>query len=302
MTAIGFYPGCSLSSSAAEYSKSLKAVVSRLDVQLQEVPDWLCCGASSAHAVDHNAALVLAADTLAKASRAGMAQVLAPCAMCYQRLAVASHELNHSPELRKKVAAALNTDAKPEQVQALNLLQWLAAIPAETLKANVSRPLTGLKVACYYGCLLVRPPAITRSDSAEAPRSMEKIITALGATRVRWSMALECCGGSFALSNKSAVIRQGRRIYDAARGAGADVLALACPMCHSNFDMRQSEYAPGEPGIPALYLTQLIGLAFNIPADLLGLQSHFVPVAPALAQIGKSRSEIENRKELSCRA
>jgi heterodisulfide reductase subunit B len=255
-----------------------------LNVQLQEVPEWLCCGASSAHALDHTAGLCLAADTLAKARRAGLDQVLAPCAMCYQRLATAAHELVDTPGLAKRVGAALGeaADLDLTAVRPLNLLQWLEPLAADGLKSAVTHPLKGLKVACYYGCLLVRPPKITGATNAETPRNMEKIVEALGATTVRWSMALECCGGSFALSHKDAVLRQCRRIYDAAKQAGADLIALACPMCHANLDVRQPEYAGGEPAIPVVYLPQLIGVALGLsPADL-AFKGHFVAVEPAL--------------------
>lgn len=277
MTSIGYFPGCSLSGTAGEYGRSLLEIASHLDFELKEVPQWICCGATSAHALDHAAALCMAADTLAKARGAGMDRVLAPCAMCYQRLAVASHEMNESPALAKKVAEALGEQPGIEKVKALSLLDWLGSIPQERFAAAIKRPLNGLKVACYYGCLLVRPAKITGAENVEAPRSMEKIAGMLGATTVRWSMALECCGASFALSRKGVVLRQGRRIYDAADEAGADVMVTACPMCHANMDMRQKEFLESQQRrLPVLYLTQLLGLAFGIDEKTLGLKSHFV--------------------------
>ena len=284
MTAIGYYPGCSLRGTASEYERSLRAVAGRLDVELKEVPDWVCCGATSAHAIDHNAALCLAMDTLAKARRAGLTRVLAPCAMCYQRLAIAAHEIKHNPD----IAAALDEQPGLEMIQPLNLLDWLGNGPAETLKSKVTRPLTGLKVACYYGCLLVRPPKITGVTQVEIPRAMEQIVQLLGGQSVRWSMATECCGASFALSQKTTVLRQGRRIYDAARRAGANIFCLACPMCHANLDMRQTEMHLGKTDqLPVVYLTQLIGWAMGLDAAALGFTAHFVPVERALMK-GKS--------------
>ena len=277
MSTLGYYPGCSLSSSANEYDRSLRAVAGQLGVELREIPDWVCCGATSAHAIDHNAALCLAADTLAKARRAGLTEVLAPCAMCYQRLAVAAHELKHNP----KIAAALDEAPGLENIKPLSILGWLG----NGAKLTVTRPLTGLKVACYYGCLLVRPPKITGVEDVEAPRQMDEIIKLLGGEPVRWSMATECCGASFALSQKSTVLRQGRRIYDAAKQAGADVFCLACPMCHANLDMRQGEMGiAGNDQLPVIYLTQLIGWAMGLDAATLGLDKHFVPTSGALAK------------------
>jgi len=279
MTAIGYYPGCSLRGTASEYEGSLRAVAGCLEVELKEVPDWVCCGATSAHAIDHNAALCLAMDTLAKARRAGLTRVLAPCAMCYQRLAVAAHEVKHNPD----IAAALGEQPGLEKIKPLSLLDWLGNGLADTLKSKVTRPLSGLKVACYYGCLLVRPPKITGVTQVETPRAMEQIVQLLGGQAVRWPMATECCGASFALSQKTTVLRQGRQIYDAARKAGADVFCLACPMCHANLDMRQNEMNIGKTEqLPVFYLTQLIGWAMGLDAAALGFTAHFVPVEGAL--------------------
>ena len=287
MTAIGYYPGCSLRGTASEYDRSLRAVAARLGVELREIPDWVCCGATSAHAIDHEAALCLAVDTLAKARRAGLNEVLAPCAMCYQRLAVAAHELRERPGTAAKLAEAFGeaADLGLEKVKPVSLLGWLGNGTNAVLKAQVTRPLTGLKVACYYGCLLVRPPKITGVTQVEAPQEMERIVKLLGGQTVRWSMATECCGASFALSQKSTVLRQGRRIYEAAKKAGADVFCLACPMCHANLDMRQTEMGIGKPDqLPVVYLTQLIGWAMGLDESALGLNAHFVPVMRVLAQ------------------
>lgn len=281
MPSIGYYPGCSLSGSAAEYDRSLRAVAAALDVTLNEIPDWVCCGASSAHAMDHYMARALAADTLAKARRAGLEQVLAPCAMCFQRLAVMSHEMAEQPGLSKRLAEALGepADLGLDHVRPVSVLKWLADLGEDTIRAQVKKPLKGLKVACYYGCLLVRPGKVTGESEVEAPRAMENLLKLLGAEPVRWSMALECCGGSFALSRKDVVLRQGRKVFDAAHAAGADVFCLACPMCHANLDMRQTEFGvAGDDRMPVMYLTQLMGLAFGLSGEAMGFDGHFVPV------------------------
>jgi heterodisulfide reductase subunit B2 len=281
MATIGYYPGCSLSGTAAEYDRSLRAVAGKLGVQLQEIPGWVCCGATSAHAIDHAATLALAADTLAKARKAGMEQVLAPCAMCYQRLAAAAQEFGHKPELTQRTMQAMgeSPELDVQKIKTLSLLQWLQGLPADAIKSLVVKPLKGMKEACYYGCLLVRPGKITGEKEVEAPRGMENLLLALGAEPVRWSMAIECCGGSFALSRKSVVLRQGETIVDAARKAGAQAIVLACPMCQANLDMRQAEFvAAGQSQLPVVYLTQLMGLAMGLGEDVLGFKGHFVPV------------------------
>jgi len=201
--------------------------------------------------------------------------------MCYQRLATAAHEAKTNPAL----AQALEEAPGLEKIKTLSVLGWLDNGVSETLKAKVTRPLAGLKVACYYGCLLVRPPKITGVAQVENPQQMERLVTLLGGQPVSWSMATECCGASFALSQKSTVLRQGRRIYDAAKKAGADVFCLACPMCHANLDMRQGEMGiAGTDQLPVLYLTQLIGWALGLDAVTLGLDKHFVPATATLAK------------------
>lgn len=279
--ATGYYPGCSLSGTAAEYDRSLRAVAAHMGIELREVPEWVCCGATSAHAIDREAALCMAADTLAKAARAGLRRVLAPCAMCFQRLAAAAHEMRQHPGLSAELIGALGlpSDTAIESVRPLSVLTFLSQVGEETIRACVKAPLTGVKVACYYGCLLVRPAAITGEPEVERPRGMENIVKALGCEPVRWTMATECCGGSFAISRKQAVLRLSQRVCESARKAGADVLCLACPMCHSNLDMRQTEFnRRDEKPLPVVYLTQLVGMAFGLDRDQLGVDMHFVPV------------------------
>ena len=285
MNAVGYYPGCSQSGSAREYDLSIRALAGAMQIDLKEIPDWVCCGASSAHAINQAAAFALAADSLIKARRAGMDCVLAPCAMCYSRLATAVHSAKNNPAMAQATTKALSSqeDLDLRSLRVINVLTWLESLPSEDLAKRIVHPLNGLKVACYYGCLLVRPPQVTGARNAEAPRNMEGLVRRLGAEPVRWSMATECCGACFSLSCKPVVLRQGRQIFEAARSSGADVIVLACPMCHSNLDMRQAEFAAGAKPIPVLYLTQLIGLAIGMSADALRFSSHFVPVEPVLA-------------------
>ncbi len=298
MSAIGYFPGCSLEGSAAEYDRSLRALAAKLGTELREVPDWICCGASSAHALDRHAALALAASTLASASRADLHEVLAPCAMCFQRLATAAHDLALNPPLERRLAEAM---AQPEEapltrVRVLSVLRWLGQVPAQELAARVVKRLGGLKVACYYGCLLTRPPAVTGCADPEAPRDMEQLVAAVGGEPVRWSMALECCGGSFAVSRKAVVLRQAQSLVGSARQAQADVICVACPMCHANLDLRQRELhgARGRP-LPVVYLTQLLGLALGVGGEDLGFEAHFVPVAPVMAEALGRGAEAERR-------
>lgn len=292
MSSTGYFPGCSLCGTAADYDASLRAVAAKLEMGLREVPDWLCCGATSAHALDRASALCLAADTLAKARKAGLDHVLAPCAMCYQRLATVVHEVAREPALGPRLATALGEapDLGLERVRALSLIGWLDAMPDDAITGRVTRSLKGMKVACYYGCLLVRPPAVSGRSDYENPRSMERVVRLLGGEPVRWSMATECCGASCGISRTEAVRRLTDRICASARAKGAQVVAVACPMCHANLDMRQDgPTSAGDALLPIVYLTQLMGLAFGVPEAALGFEGHFVPVEPVLSVLNEAK-------------
>jgi heterodisulfide reductase subunit B2 len=278
---IGYYPGCSLHGTARELDESLRAVTSALDCELVELDDWSCCGASSAHATNRFLAVALPARNLALAEAQGHDTVLAPCAACFNRLAAARHAAATDHALAARLPELLGRPFG-NRVAVRNLVDVLREL-GPAIKAAATRPLSGLKVACYYGCLLVRPPEICAFDDPEQPTSMEEVVRATGAEPVSWSMRLECCGGAFSVSRTASVVRLGRAILEDARRAGAEVLVVACPMCHSNLDFRQSAMVGrGEEPLPVLYLTELVGLALGLDAGKLGLGRHFVATAPVV--------------------
>jgi heterodisulfide reductase subunit B len=294
---LGYFPGCSLESGAKEFDASLRAVAARLDVELAEIHDWSCCGASSAHATDHRLAIALSARNLALAEEQGLEKVMAPCAACFSRLATARHELSRDEPLAKQVMPMLSRpfENRVEVQNAVALLQSL--IPAIKAKAS---PLSGLKVACYYGCLLLRPPEIAQFDDPEDPSSMEAVVAAAGAEPVKWHRRLECCGGGMSLSRSGSVVRLGRSILESAKAAGAQAVVVACPMCHSNLDLRQAAMEKrGEPlGLPILFITQLVGLALKADPAELGLNRHFVSAAGVLAALSAPAAPPAVPKEL----
>lgn len=281
---IGYYPGCSLHGTARELDESLRAVTGTLGCELEEIADWSCCGASSAHATNRFLAVALPARNLALAEAQGHSAVLAPCAACFNRLAAASHAASTDKALAARLPGLLGRPFG-NRVAVRNLVDVLREL-GPAIRAAATRPLSGIKVACYYGCLLVRPAEVCRFDDPEQPSSMEEVVRATGAEPVEWAMRLECCGGAFSVSRTASVVRLGRVILADARRAGADVLAVACPMCHSNLDFRQAAMVNrGERPLPVLYLTELVGLALGLPARELGLHRHFVPAEPVAARM-----------------
>jgi heterodisulfide reductase subunit B2 len=294
---VGYYPGCSLHATAREYEESLRAVVAALDIELEEVRDWACCGATSAHATNHLLSVALPARTLMLAEKQKLRRVLAPCAACFNRLASARHTLSQDKKIAARVQSILG-DNFDNSVDIVSITKMLSEVTT-TIRQKATAPLTGLKVACYYGCLLVRPPEVCGFDDAEMPNSLESIVSATGATPVKWSMALECCGGGFSLSRTGSVVRLGRMILQSAIDAGAQAIIVACPMCHSNLDFRQSAMServgPGK-SIPIMFLSELVGLSLGLGASQLGLDRHFVSPSPVLDQIGATKTA-QNRGE-----
>lgn len=281
-----YYPGCSLHASAKEYDESTQGLFRALHIGLKEVPDWLCCGATPAHNVDELLSLSLCAKNLQLAE--GVEGDLAvACAACFSRLKTTQHKLEADPEKRRQVEFAIDAPV-PEGKQVKHLLEILARdYGLERLEAAVKKPLSGLKVACYYGCLLTRPPEVPQLDCVEAPTIMEQVITAVGAETVDWSHRLECCGANFTLSRPGVVLKLSGDILASARDAGANCIMVACPLCHGNLDIRQQgiEEATGEHfGLPVFYMTQLLALAVGVRSSKLGLDSMIVNPQPLLKE------------------
>jgi heterodisulfide reductase subunit B len=278
----GFYPGCSMKGSAREYSESLLAVAAALGYELPEVPDWNCCGATAAHNLDPDLSLALPARILAAAEKAGMDEVLVPCAACYSRLSVTRHELAQDDALRQRIAGLVEADYRGS-ARVLNIIEWLSGIPG--LESRIKAPFAR-RVACYYGCLMVRPAGVVNFDRPEDPQSMDLLMKKLGAEPVEWAFKTECCGAGFSVSRTDLVARLSGLILEDAVARGAEALIVACPMCHLNLDLRRpsiEKRAGKKFHIPVLYITQALGLAMGIEAKQLGLQRHKVAVNFPLA-------------------
>ncbi|WP_243374996.1 CoB--CoM heterodisulfide reductase iron-sulfur subunit B family protein [Geotalea sp. SG265] len=281
-----YYPGCSLHASAKEYDISTRSVCKALRIGLAEVPDWFCCGATPAHNVDELLSLSLCAKNLSMAEEVE-GDLAVACAACFSRLKTTQHHLEHNDIQRKQVEKAIAAPA-PVGKKVKHLLEILARdLGLNKLEEAVTRPLTGLRVACYYGCLLTRPPGVPELDDCEDPRIMEDVLSALGAEPVQWSHRLECCGANFTLSRPGVVLQLSNAILASARAAGADCIMVACPLCHGNLDIRQQEIEEGYQtryGMPVFYITQMVGLALGIPTPRLGLESMMVNPMPLLQE------------------
>ena len=281
-----YYPGCSLHASAKEYDESTQGLFKALKIGLKEVPDWLCCGATPAHNVDELLSLSLCAKNLELSEKVD-GDLAVACAACFSRLKTAQHKLEDSPEKRRQVEYALDAPLAIDK-PVKHLLEILAKdYGLERLAEAVQKPLTGLKVACYYGCLLTRPADVPQLDCAEAPTIMERVIAAVGAETVNWSHRLECCGANFTLSRPGVVINLSGEILASAKRAGADCIMVACPLCHANLDIRQKEIEEAIHTVynmPVLYMTQLLALAAGVSTNRLGFDSMMVSPLPLLKE------------------
>lgn len=268
-----YYPGCSLHSTAREYDLSTRAVARAAGAELIEIPDWNCCGASSAHVTDPFLGFALPARTLAQGEEMGL-DIVTPCAACYGRLMAAREEARRHPDLVRRFEAATGRKLTG-RVRVLNVLEFLGEPRvAEAIAGKVHRPLTGMKVAPYYGCLLVRPPKVTHFDNPERPVTMDRLLATAGAEVVDFPFKTECCGASLGVSRVELVVELAARILEAAARAGAEAVAVACPLCQTNLDGRQTAAAAKRHarfGLPVYYITQLVGLALGLGPSELGL-------------------------------
>lgn len=288
MTRYGYYPGCSLLSGAKEYDLSLRAVAAHLGLELVEIEDWNCCGAIHADVNQAEASLLLPARNLALAEQQGLSEILAPCSGCYKNLRRASKAVAAGREARERVNAGLAEGlALNGHVEVLHpLYVFLQTDMLAALRKRVVRPLGALRVASYYGCMLTRPRDVF--DSPEWPQGLDTLLTALGAQCVDYPLKAKCCGGALALSHSEVTARLSGKVLDAARGAGADAVALACPMCHTALDSYQGKAARavGHPlDLPVLYFTQWMGLALGLEPDRLGLGRHLVETGRVVAAV-----------------
>jgi heterodisulfide reductase subunit B2 len=276
---LGFYPGCSLKGSSREYAESVVTVAKAFDIKLEEITDWNCCGATAAHNMNKELSLALPARILSLAEKQGFTEIIVPCAACYSRLTVTKHELAADPGLKAAVTEA-NSLEYNGTVSVLNIIQMLDKYITPNLEGRVVNPFEH-KVACYYGCLLVRPHEILKFDREEDPQSMDVLMLKAGATPIDWAFKTECCGAGLSVSRTSSVGRLSGKIVGDAFDRGAEAIIVACPMCHSNLDMRRdaiNSFLGAKVDIPVLYITQALGIALGLDRKALGLQRHFVKV------------------------
>lgn len=285
-----YFPGCSLHSTAKEYDLSTKEVAKALGIELEEIPDWVCCGATPAHITMQLLSISLPVKNLLNAKKIDMQEVVTCCAACFSRLKIANKVMATDAEVREKVEQIVGQDYKGE-INVRHFLDILVNVYGlQNLTQKVNKKLEGLKVACYYGCLLVRPPEVTKLDDLEEPHLIDDLMKAVGVETVNWPYKTECCGASFSLTKTDIVLKLSGDILQMASDEGAQAIVVACPLCQSNLDLRQAminKKFKKNFNIPIFYFTQLIGLSLGIEPKKLGLDKHIVDPLKLLDQLNK---------------
>jgi heterodisulfide reductase subunit B len=285
-----YYPGCSAESTARDMHQSTLAVAAALGIEMIEPKGWTCCGATAGHQTDRVLAAALPAANLVKIKDMGLDCVV-NCAACYNRMKVANHEIATESEIRSNVSDAIGRDYDGS-VKIRHFIEVLIEdIGLEKISSAIKQPLKGLKVACYYGCLLVRPPKVVNFDDPENPKSLDKLVKAMGGEPIEWPYKVECCGGGLSLSRTDVVVNLTDSILGMAKSSGADCIAVSCPMCQVNLDLRQQDIKK-ETGrdykIPVVYITQLLGLGLGISSKKLGFNKLMVPASNVLELVRRS--------------
>ncbi|MBN2498209.1 MAG: CoB--CoM heterodisulfide reductase iron-sulfur subunit B family protein [Deltaproteobacteria bacterium] len=296
--AYGYFPGCSLKSSAKEYDLTVRAMAERFGVQLEEIGNWNCCGSTPAYAVSGEISLALPWNNLAQAEAQGLDKVLSPCPACHSHMSE-SHAVASGD---RRLAARLDELCETSyggKLELFHLLDFLhQEIGLDAIRAKVTHPLAGMRAACYYGCL-TRMHAL-HVDDVELPVKMEQVVEACGGQAVDYSHRTECCGGSLVLSKIDTALRLSNEILEAAGRAGANCAVVVCPVCHGNLDMRQKAIEKKykkRHRLPVLYLSQVVLLSQGVGAKALGFKKHFVKPGALLETVYTPIEEPKKKKK-----
>ena len=279
-----YYPGCTLYTKAKNLDACARKAAARVGFELVEMPSWNCCGAIYNSTTDDLAAQVGPVRNLAKASQLGD-KLVTLCAACHNVLKRVDDRL-YAPgnEVERDRLTAFVDEKFEHRVQVMHYLEVLKNdIGFDKVKEKVTKPLAGLKVASYYGCLMVRPREVLQFDDPENPQVMDDLMAALGAKPTQFDFKAECCGGYLVVNRRDVARNASKRILDNARARGAESIVTTCPLCQYNVDKLRSV---GDGTMPVFYFTQLLGLAVGLPVEELGLEYNAFDPRPFLKQKG----------------
>jgi len=286
---IGYYPGCTLHASSSLYDVQSRKVFNEIGINLKEIEDWNCCGATSAGKIDDFLAVAMPARNLGIAEADGYAEMVIPCSACYSRTLVAQKQLEDNTELKEDINAELSKKVQGT-IKVSSILEVLLAPSAsDELAAKVTKELKGIQAACYYGCLQTRFPfKIPIPDDVENPTGMERILKLLKAKTIDWSYKTDCCGASASIDDESTAFSLMAKIMNDALARGANCLVVTCPLCQLNLDAYQDKFCLKhgiQDRLPVYFITELIGLALGMDPDELQIDRHFIDGSELLKEL-----------------
>jgi heterodisulfide reductase subunit B len=290
MNTIAYYPGCTLNTTAKNFDRSARESMKVLSWELAEMPKWNCCGTVYSLASDNLINHVAPIRLLTRAQEEGHDKLATLCSMCYHTIKMANWLVRQNPDKLEKINFFMEPDPPYQgKVEILHLLEILKKdVGFDAIKAKVIKPLTGLKLDCYYGCLLTRPKQAALDDM-ERPTMMDDLMKALGAEAVDDPYLTECCGSYHTVMDKDVVADKAGRIIESAKKKGAEAVVTSCPLCFFNLDARQKDIQAKTgkaPGLPILYFTQLMALAFGLGPEVCMFDLHYVDPRPLLKDKG----------------
>jgi len=277
---IAYYPGCTLNGSSSLYDLQNRRIFSDLGIELKEIEDWNCCGATSAGKVDDLLAMAMPARNIGLAEAGGFSEMVIPCSACYSKTLVAQKYLQDDASFLEEINRVFSTKVQADIKVSSILEVLLTKVNSGELAQKTTRPLKGLKPACYYGCLQTRfPSEIDVPDDVENPQNMETILKVLGADAVDWSYKTDCCGASAVINDEETAMDLMGNIMTDAIGRNADCLVVTCPMCQLNMDAYQDKFCEKheiEKRLPVYFITEMVGFALGMGIEELQIDRHFI--------------------------
>ncbi|MBW1696327.1 MAG: CoB--CoM heterodisulfide reductase iron-sulfur subunit B family protein [Deltaproteobacteria bacterium] len=286
---IAYYPGCTLKASSSLYDVQTRQVFGEMDIQLVEIEDWNCCGATSAGKVNDFLAVAMPARNLGIAESQGFSEMVIPCSACYSRTLVAQKQLDDNAVLMAEINSELTHKVRGTIKVSSILEVLLTKVSSGELAEKAVRKLTGIQACCYYGCLQTRfPYRVPVPDDVENPQGMETVLKTLGAKPLDWSYKTDCCGASASVNDEQTALTLMARILKDAVARGANCLVVTCPLCQLNLDAYQDRVCKKfdiQERLPVFFITEMIGLAMGMDIEALQIDRHFIDGSDLLKEL-----------------
>ncbi|MGD9143969.1 MAG: CoB--CoM heterodisulfide reductase iron-sulfur subunit B family protein [Anaerolineae bacterium] len=292
---VSYFPGCTLNTTGKGFDNAVRASAAAVGLELVELPDWNCCGATYPLIVDNMLELAAPAHVLVAARDAAQSAggnggvVTTACTTCYNVIKRTNHFIRQHPEERERIEAFIEAEYSGE-VEVKDIVHLLRDdVGFDAVRDRVQTPLEDLKVAAYYGCMVLRPPNEVAYDDPDHPTSLDDLMAALGATPVDFPHKNECCGAYLAVKDAGVTRQMVYTILKSAQAAGAQAVATNCPLCQFNLDKQQAEMQKlhaGYRSIPVFYFSQLMGLALGLDVEDYGWERHYIDARPLLSERG----------------